>query len=323
MKRPNGSGTILKLAGNRRRPWAIKLTIGYTEEGKHQYKYLSYHKTKREAERALALYNQDPYTLSKYTFKELYDEFIATQDGIKADSTIKNHRTAIKHLRPLWDLRANEIDRTTLQQYYMRLDVTPSVVTNIHRTLQGVINYAVKIGVMPISMLNVQKVLDLTASQEGVKLEHTLITKAERDKLWERKDSDMIRLILVYIYTGLRYSELYNLTEECCHDNYIEIKQSKTAAGVRIVPLCDRVQELLPVMAVPPYTSFKESFKAILPNHTPHDTRHTFVTMLTENGVDLRIIQAIVGHSRKNTVTDVYTHITLEKMLEAVNTLKD
>ena len=45
--------------------------------------------------------------------------------------------------------------------------------------------------------------------------------------------------------------------------------------------------------------------------------------MLTEKGIDLRIIQAIVGHSRGRTVTELYTHITLDKMLEAVNTLDD
>ena len=323
MKRANGSGCITKLSGNRRRPYAIKITLGYTEEGKLQYKYLSYHKTHREAEQALAIYNQDPYTLSKYTFKQLYDEFIATQEPIKAPATIRNHKAAIKHLEPLWNVKAQEIDRITLQQFYLKLNQTPSIVNNIHRTLQGVINYAVKIGVMPIYMLNVQKAIDMTPTKEGSKNEHTIITKEERAKLWENKDKDMTRLILVYIYTGLRYSELYNLTEDCIHDNYIEIKQSKTAAGVRIVPLCDRVRELLPVIEVPPYTTFRGMFESVLPNHTPHDTRHTFVTMLTEKGIDLRIIQAIVGHSRGRTVTELYTHITLDKMLEAVNTLDD
>ena len=76
-------------------------------------------------------------------------------------------------------------------------------------------------------------------------------------------------------------------------------------------------------MKVPPYTTFKEMFKDVLPNHMPHDTRHTFVTMLTENGIDQRVIQTIVGHSRGRTVTERYTHISLEKMREAVETLQE
>lgn len=323
MKRANGSGCITKLSGNRRRPYAIKITLGYTEEGKLQYKYLSYHRTLREAEKALALYNQDPYTLSAYTLKQLYDEYYAVQEQTKAPSTLKNHKAAIKHLEPLWDMKAQDIDRLVLQRFYTKLNQTPSVVHNIQRTLQGVIAYAVKLGVMPVAMLNIQKALDKTPTKEGEKHKHTIITKEERDLLWQNKDDEFVRLILVYIYTGLRYRELYNLTEECYHEDHIEIKQAKTAAGVRIVPLCDRVRELLPIMEVPCYETYLDRFKSTIPGHMPHDTRHTFVTMLTEKEVDQRTIQTIVGHSRGRTVTDIYTHITLEKMLEAVNLLDE
>ena len=322
MKRANGTGTITKLTGNRRKPYAVKITLGYTEEGKLRYRYLSYHRTRREAEKALAAYNADPYELSKkYTFKELYDEFYAIQEQTKATNTLKNHKAAIKHLEPLWDMKIQSIDRNVLQNFYSNLDVTPSIVNNIHRTLQGVIRHAVKLGVMPLTMLNVQKVLDLSATQDGQKFEHTLITKEERDKLWQNADDDTTKIILFYIYTGLRYSELRNLQEENIHDNYVQIVQAKTKAGERIVPICDRLKALMPIPKVPSYPCFHEQFRDVFPNHKIHDTRHTFITMMTEAGIDIRIIQAIAGHQRKTSVTDIYTHITLEKKLEAVNKL--
>ena len=319
MKRANGTGTIVKLTGNRRRPYAIKITLGYTEEGKHQYKYLSYHKTYREADRALAEYNRDPYTWSKYTFKQLYDEFYAIQEESKAVNTLKNHKAAIKHLEPLWNEKIRDIDRVVLQNYYSNLKATPSVVNNVHRTLQGVIRYAVKLGIMPLNMLNIQKILDIEASKEGEKFTHSIITKEERDYLWEHKDNEIVRMILFYIYTGVRFSELHELRPENIHDNYFEIIQAKTKAGVRIVPICERLKQLGPVPGIPSYPTFHKCFREILPNHMIHDTRHTFVTMLTEAEIDQRIIQTIVGHAKKNSVTDIYTHITLEKMLEAVN----
>ena len=105
MKRANGTGTIVKLTGNRRRPYAIKITLGYTETGKLQYKYLSYHKSLKEAQQALAEFTKDPYTLSKYTFKQIYDEFYAIQEQTKAVNTLKNHKAAINHLQPLWDVK--------------------------------------------------------------------------------------------------------------------------------------------------------------------------------------------------------------------------
>ena len=319
MKRANGQGTIAKLSGNRRKPYAVKITTGWSEKGTQQYKYLSYHATYREAEKALNLYIQDPYILCNYTFKELFDEYYSIQKKTKAKGTLKNHDTAIKHLYPLWDVKIKNLDRITLQRYYMRLDATPSAIGNIHKTLQGVISYAVKLGIMPVSSLDLLKAIDTTPSKEGRKNEHTVISKKDRLKLWENKDDDISRIILVYLYTGLRYEELFNLQDEDVHDDYIEIRHSKTKAGIRKVPLSNNVKKLLPIARVPKYTTFKKKFYETLPGYYIHDTRHTFITLLTEAGVDLRIIQAIVGHSRKATVTDRYTHIGMEAMIEAVN----
>lgn len=43
---------------------------------------------------------------------------------------------------------------------------------------------------------------------------------------------------------------------------------------------------------------------------TPHILRHTFCTMLHENGVDIKTAQQQMGHSDTKTTLDVYTHVT-------------
>ena len=48
-------------------------------------------------------------------------------------------------------------------------------------------------------------------------------------------------------------------------------------------------------------------------NITPHMFRHTFATLLLENGVDIRYIQRFLGHSSIKT-TEIYTYVSSEKM---------
>ncbi|MET9317703.1 tyrosine-type recombinase/integrase [Kribbella sp. NPDC003505] len=41
----------------------------------------------------------------------------------------------------------------------------------------------------------------------------------------------------------------------------------------------------------------------------PHDARHTAATLLLEQGVDIRVVQEVLGHSTL-AVTKRYTHVT-------------
>ena len=55
-------------------------------------------------------------------------------------------------------------------------------------------------------------------------------------------------------------------------------------------------------------------------DQTPHCTRHTYISMLTEAHVDQTMIKKIVGHSGAMTLTErVYTHLDIETLVEAIN----
>jgi len=58
--------------------------------------------------------------------------------------------------------------------------------------------------------------------------------------------------------------------------------------------------------------------RSCIPEHvTPHMFRHTIATLLLENGVDIRNIQTLLGHSSL-AVTEIYTHVSLSAQREAL-----
>ena len=62
MKRlPKGMGSVCKLSGNRRKPYAARVQAGTTEGGNVAYKYLGYYESSQEAIQALIEYNKYPY----------------------------------------------------------------------------------------------------------------------------------------------------------------------------------------------------------------------------------------------------------------------
>ncbi len=152
-----------------------------------------------------------------------------------------------------------------------------------------------------------------------------------------------IAVLSVFLYTGLRVSELVNLEigDVDFEENIIYVHAGKGDKD-RIVVMPDickdhiksYMRERIKIRSNNNYlfisnkkTKFNTStvermVKRVAENSgitkkvTPHVLRHTFATSILRNGGDIRFIQQILGHSSLAT-TQIYTHIddsTLKEM---------
>ena len=51
----------------------------------------------------------------------------------------------------------------------------------------------------------------------------------------------------------------------------------------------------------------------------PHAFRHTFASRCFESGMDIKVVQALMGHESYTTTLDIYTHITNVSMMSEIS----
>ena len=164
------------------------------------------------------------------------------------------------------------------------------------------------------------------------------ILKCEKNKFLQLRNTALIYLLWG---CGLRVSELLSLNNQHINDNYIIIfgKGKKE----RIVPLLPEIKIKITEWIEWKHKNFNYDNDALFisrlgkrlspryvqklieklrlqldldKNFTPHALRHSFATQLLTNGVDLRTLQMMLGHSSLST-TQHYLKVT-NKFVENV-----
>ena len=159
-------------------------------------------------------------------------------------------------------------------------------------------------------------------------------------------------VIEMFYATGMRLSELVNLSESDVDFHNSTLKVLGKRNKERLIPFTDKFGKVLKI-----YISEKSAFVAELPAKTPsispasspvpllitnsgnrmypkmvyrivtthlgevttlekkspHILRHTFATHLLNNGADLNAVKELLGHANLS-ATQIYTHNTIEKL---------
>ena len=117
MKNPNGYGSVVKLSGNRRRPYAVRKTIGFNEKGHPIYKFLAYTETRREGLLILAKYNSSPYSISdlNITTGELFERYMTMQEQRVTKAQKGALRAAYRHCTDVADTPYAQLNSMMIQ----------------------------------------------------------------------------------------------------------------------------------------------------------------------------------------------------------------
>lgn len=341
MRRCNGSGSIIKLGGKRRKPYAVRVTAGWTDDGKQILKYLSYHEKKTDARRALDAYNVNPYDIdaAKITFEEIYERWSKTEFETLSNSMINSYRSAYKHCKPLYGKVFKDLRKSHLQAVVDSIKA-PSMQDVTKFLFLKSYKYALENDIVNKNYAQFVKV----AKKEEAK-EKKPFTREEIDILWENVDKvKYADLVLILLYTGMRIGELLNMEKSniFLEERYM-IGGSKTKAGKnRVIPLHKRIVPLIEkrmnesdsqwlyinrIGAKLKYNSFTQyHWEPIIKlvgseELTPHSCRHTFVSEMSKLNIKPLVLKRIVGHSNAS-ITDHYTHLDLGELLEAIDLLE-
>lgn len=322
-KLANGTGSVYKLSGKRTHPWAARKTVGWNEKGQPKYKFIGFYRTRTEAMNALTAYNKSPYSLNGERLIDMYEGFLEGYIPTHSQGSIKNILITWKHLEPLHEESISTLSRRKLQLFFDNLECSELVKRRIKMVLKMILDYSIRYDVIQPEKIVILDYIDLSSHVPVRRIERKVFTAEEIDRLWQIND-DISHILLFLIHTGLRIGEYCALSEESISpDMILHVGKSKTAAGIRDIPLSDKAQKLAPLPHIDNYDNFKYHFDVWCEkngfDHTLHDTRHTCASLLANAEVDKRVVQAILGHKGKDVTDGVYTHIDIKVMRKALN----
>ncbi len=352
MRLPNGYGSVKKMSGHRRRPYAVRITTGWEydeEKGKTVQKTatIGYAATRAEGMQMLADYHNNPFDTgaAKATFQNVYDRWSEEKYPKISVSNQHGYKASYNVCGTLYNKVFRDIRLADLQHVVDTCGKNYPTLKKLKGLFNQLYDYAMK---NDICNKDYSEYLDLSAyaDKNPDKRDHTRFTWEEVERLWTLAEDPYYQIVLMLIYNGCRISEFLDLKKENVHleEQYFDVIEAKTKNGIRKVPIADKVLPFYKawyessdceyLLHTPEhkhfdYRNYRDSYwMPIMENigfdHLPHDTRHTCISLLTEAHVDPTMIKKIVGHSGAMSLTErVYTELDIRVLVEAINSIKE
>lgn len=339
MRKANGMGSVTKLSGKRRRPWRARKTAGFDENGKQIFLEVGCFETRKEAEEALAKYliGSRNLMLEKSNFKQIFEkwrvvEYPKLSKYRHATYNRMFEKCKILHNKKFADIRPVDFTQIMKENPF-------SACNEIKVLFSKMSKFALK---NDIIQKDYSDFIEYTKPTEK-KVKRQVFTKQEIEILWQNIDDEIVLSTIIMIYTSLRISEFLGLKKENINleKGVIERAGLKTEAGKkRVIPIHSKIYNLIVDRynsktnflfefegANKGYDTFRGKFNKMcedlgLKRHTIHDCRHTFATLMNDEGANDVSIMEIMGHANPLVSKKVYTHLDIENLkrnIEMIN----
>ena len=335
LRRANGKGTVVKLSGRRRLPYEVRVNTRMDERYYPVYDVLGRYADRDEATAALIAYNRNPYDISatNITFAELYklwyDRKYNKSKKIYSLSSINCTKAAFKKCSTLYNIPIKDIRTQAMQTILDDHTLSHAYLEHIQNLFKQMYKFALEYDYVQKDYSAYTQIFKPDDDEHGVPF-----TPEEIDLLWNAYENhiDNIDMVLILIYSGWRIGELLTLKlEDIDLENLTYKGGIKTTAGKnRIVPIHSKIIEMVRSRKSDGWfknnkQKYTNDFKTAVKNagiqtyHTPHDCRHTFVTLLNNAEANEICIKKLVGHSFGNDITEkIYTHKDIEQLRNAI-----
>lgn len=338
MRLPNGFGSISYQGPNRRKPYYARKTIGKNEFGQPILKPIqpeASFATYNEAYQALMKYNEKPYDKKfETTFRQAYESWSSDYFTKKelSDSRRNAWETAFRYCEELHDKRISDLKTFELESFLKNIQRSALIKIDIRALMIQLDAWALKYEIIEKNYADLTDVIPRPAST----IERIVFPNKEVEKLWNARDLICADMILVGLYSGLRPSEICELESEKVNlDEHYMIGGIKTDAGIdRLIPIHDKIYDIIKSHKGSGrlfklngedinYRVYRYRFRLIMEalnlTHTPHDTRHTFITKAKKSGLNEYCLKLIIGHAINDITEKIYTHRTPSELLMEIN----
>lgn len=323
LKRANGTGTVYKLQGRRRRPWAAsknRTIIGYYE-------------TKTAALEALnRLTGRSLDERYNMTFADVFEAWKGEHYRDIGEKSVAAYNRAYAIFEPLHKKKFRAIKTADFQAVIDKhMEKSNSAVSKYKLLVSQMSEWAIREELITTNFASFIRVPD------KIKKEKEIFTDADIAKL-EADGSETAKIILMLIYTGMRIGELFSLPLKDCYETYV-VGGEKTEAGRnRVIPIRPEGRGYFSYFAAqadgplllsgyvgqhtPDNFRRRDYFPLLgklgIERKTPHATRHTYASRARKGGMPPEILQKILGHADYSTTANIYVHTDIEELVKAV-----